>query len=158
MFTKLLQLEALGIHIIILFLYKSKTYLRVHLEKTFIFTVFKSSKCLWEQFLLLLCQTDNLLKNPVKFYSFLASVVQCVQNRFTILLAWSYISEFTLGKTFIFIVFSASVALCGQNQHIFKYSHSFPAPAVQCAQNLFLFLLPLKHTWELIATNFFSFK
>ncbi len=30
------------------------------------------------------------------------------------------------------------MALCGQNQHIFKNSHSFPAPAVQCAQNLFL--------------------
>ncbi len=87
MFTKFLQLEVLGIHIIILFLYKSKTYLRVHLEKTFIFTVFKRSECLWEQFLLLLCQTNNLLKNPVKFYSFLASVVQCVQNRFTFLLA-----------------------------------------------------------------------
>ena len=43
MFTKLLQLEALGIHIIILLLYKSKTYLRVHLEKTFIFTVFKKA-------------------------------------------------------------------------------------------------------------------
>jgi hypothetical protein len=42
MFTKLLQLEALSIHIIILFFYKSKTYLGVHLEKTFIFTVFKS--------------------------------------------------------------------------------------------------------------------
>jgi hypothetical protein len=40
MFTKFLQLEALGIHIIILLLYKSKTYLRVHLEQTCIFTVF----------------------------------------------------------------------------------------------------------------------
>jgi hypothetical protein len=41
MFIKFLQLEALGIHIIILFLYKSKTYLRVHLEKTFILQFLK---------------------------------------------------------------------------------------------------------------------
>jgi hypothetical protein len=42
MFTKFLQLEALGIHIIILLLYKSKTYLRVYLEQTCIYTVFKA--------------------------------------------------------------------------------------------------------------------
>jgi hypothetical protein len=158
MFTKSLQFEVLGIHIIILFFYKSKYIFESSLSKDFHFYSFLSSRCLWEQFIFAFVWNRQPTKGPVKFYSFLASVVHCVQNRFTILLAWSYISKFTLGKTFIFTVFPASVALCGQNQHIFKNSHSFPAPAVQCAQNLFLFLLSLKHTWELIDTNFFSFK
>jgi len=51
MFTKLLQLEALGIHIIILFLYKSKNIFESSLRKDFYFYSFLSSKCLWEQFI-----------------------------------------------------------------------------------------------------------
>ncbi len=61
-------------------------------------------------------------------------------------------------KTFIFTSFFGLSALCGQNQHIFKNSHSFTAPAVQCAQSLFRFLLSLKHTSELTDTNFFSLQ
>jgi hypothetical protein len=105
MFTKFLQLEALGIRIIILFFYKSKKKKNIFessLSKDLHFYSFLSSRCLWEQFIFAFVWNRQPTKGPVKFYSFLASVVHCVQNRFTILLAWSYILEFTLEKTSIF--------------------------------------------------------
>ena len=95
-------------------------------------------------------------KEPSKVLQLPSFSCSVCTKSFHFFISLSYISKFTLVKTSI--VFSASVALCGQNQHIFKNSHSFPAPAVQCAQSPFLFLLSLKHTSELTNTNFSSFK